>query len=202
MNNLDQVINLKVKITNLLDESIVATIYAFNPGQEVLVLKVSPSGGARNGPGSSKLEQYKIINTAFIKSLQVMPPFPKKGQKPYTGFNQRLAKVDISKLEADLNRAISQHRNHKVELQTTKKNETSPLAAKIFDKMSQKFGKENIHWHGNESILAFKEIVISRPYALNKISNFKKSQASKHMDEVRSALREIWLEVDNAKRGG
>lgn len=201
MNSLDQVINLKVKITNLLDESIVATIYAFDPKQEVLALKVSPPHGTKNGSGAPKLDEFKIINTAFIKSLQVIPPFPKKGQRPYTGFNQRIAKVDIAKLEADLNRAISHHRHVPTNTGANHKAETSPLAAKIFDRLSKKLGKENIQWQGNEGILAFKEIVISRPYALNKV-NTKKSHPSKHTDEVRSALRETWLEVDSSKRGG
>lgn len=202
MNSLDQVVNLKVKITNLLDESIVATIYAFNAKQEVLAVKVWSPHGQKSGSGAPRIDEFKIINTAFIKSLQVMPPFPKKGQRPYTGYNQRLAKVDVAKLEADLNRAISQHRDLPAETRGPKqKAEASPLAAKVFARLSNKLGKENIQWHGNESILAFKEIVISRPYALNKI-NTKKSHASKHMDEVRSALRETWLEVDSSKRGG
>lgn len=203
MNSLDQLVNLKVKITNLLDESTVATIYAFNSSQEVLALKVSSSSGQKNG--SAKLDEFKIINTAFIKSLQVMPPFPKKGQKIPHGYEKKLTKIDIQKYEAELNRAISQHQNSSVERSnttTSKKSEASPLASKIFDKLSNKLGKENVQWHGNETILAFKEIIISRPYALNRISNSKKSQASKHIDEVRSALREIWLEVDNSKRGG
>lgn len=202
MNSLDQIINLKVKITNLLDESVTAHIYAFNPRQEVLALKVVPSHGSK--AGAAKLDHFKIINTAFIKSLQVLPPFPKKGHKPYTGYNQKLSKVDIEKLEADINKAIAQHRNGSpAETRApAKKTEVSPMALKIFEKLSARLGKQNVQWHGNEAILAFKEIIISRPYALNKISNSKKSQASKHIDEVRSALRESWLDVDNSKRGG
>lgn len=201
MNNLDQLINLKVKITNLLDETTTATIYAVNPSHEVLALKISPT----NKNGGAKHDQIKIINTAFIKSLQVLPPFPKKGHKPANIHVPKLTKVDVGKFEAGLDKAVNQYRstpggqshpgNHK-------RTEASPLASKIFNKLSSKLGKENVQWNGNETILAFKEIAISRPYALNKVSNSRKSQGSKHLNDVKSALRESWLEVDNAKRGG
>lgn len=203
MNSLDQIVNLKVKVTTLLDQSITATVFAFSPSQEILALKVESNNGGKNG--SPKPEVFKIVNTAFIKSLQVLPPFPKKGQKVSNkDGNQKFSKVDIKRLELDLNQAIA-HYSTPVEPEVpkvTKKNEASPLASKIFKKLSLKFGKENVRWHGNESIIIFKEIIVSRPYALNKISNLKKTLNSKQIEDVRNTLREIWLEVDNSKRGG
>lgn len=232
MNSLDQIVNLKVKITNLLDESLTASIYAFSPGQDILAVKVDQPLGAKGQP---RPPVYRIINTSFIKSLQVLPPFPKKGAKATPISNQRLSKVDVKKLEAELNDAVlhykkpTEHENAKVvkkeaplakkdaipsvkasqakganqiKKHDAKKAEVSPVASKIFQKLTSKFGKENVQWHGNESMIIFKEIVVSRPYALNKISNPKKLHNPKQLDEVRSALREIWLEVDTPRRGG
>lgn len=250
MNNLDQLINLKVKITNLLDETTTATIYAVSPSHEVLALRISPPNGGKG----AKLDQMKIINTAFIKSLQVLPPFPKKGHKPYNVYHPKFARIDLKKFETDLDKAVDQYKtlpkpqtqaqrksefqSHKKsdlkveskteqksdlkteqkfepqaskkseqvskssEPQPHKKTEASPMATKIFNKLSSKLGKENVQWTGNEAIVAFKDINIVRPYALNRISRNPKSKAPSHLMEVKAALKESWLEVDSAKRGG
>lgn len=203
MNHPDQLMNLKVKITNLLDQSLTATIYGFSSNHDVLALKVtSPAGNRSNGP---KRDVFKIVNTSFIKSLQVLLPIPKKGQSPLP----HLTKVDINSLQSKLNKIVD-NRKHKSSLHhasdekhlTPKRTEISPLALKIFNRLSSKLGAENVEWHGNESILVFKEIVVSKPFALNKISQSKKSQSSKHINTLKIALRDTWLEVDNNKRGG
>lgn len=223
MNNLDQLINLKVKITNLLDETTTATIYAVNPSHEVLALRISPPNGGKG----AKLDQMKIINTAFIKSLQVLPPFPKKGHKPYNVYHPKFARIDLKIFESDLDKAVDQykispkpqtqaqrksetHSHKKSELkselksepQASKKTEAIPMAIKIFNKLSFKLGKENVQWTGNEAIVLFKDIYIVRPYALNRISRNPKSKGPSHLMEVKAALKESWLEVDSAKRGG
>lgn len=201
MNSLDQVVNLKVKITDLLDVSLVGTIYAFSPSQEVLAIKVQPPQGKSD-------EVYKIINTSFIKSLQVLPH-----KKKPTGPTQ-LRKVDTKRLEEEVAAAVKLYpkpdetrKDDKPAKRASpppgqKKHTVSALAGTFFDKFIARFGKENVQWHGNEAILLFREVSVSKPYALNKVSNSPRAQASKHIDKIRTALREIWLEMDNAKRGG
>lgn len=83
-----------------------------------------------------------------------------------------------------------------------KKLEPSPLALKVYDKLVDKFGKENVMLQNNDSVLLFKEVAIGKPYALNRISNSRRSQQSKHLEKVKTALREIWLLGNNSKQGG
>lgn len=207
MNSLDQTINLKVKITDLFDNSITATIYAFSASQEVLALKVHPANGPKKA--NSEDETFRIINTSFIKSLQVLSPYPKKTGKGIEAIT-RIKKVDIQQLESKFNVPTKEHTKPTEQKPRAalpgashpKKNTPSPMAAKIFDKLLSRFGKENILWHGNDSILLFREVSVSKPYALNKISNSKKAQSSEHIEKIRTALREIWLEMDNSRRGG
>lgn len=207
MNHPDQLINLKVKITNLLDQSLTATIHGFSPNYDVLALKIiSSSSNKSNGP---KREIFKIVNTSFIKSLQVILPTLKKAQNNGSSPATNLSKVDLDALQSKLNRIIgyrtrqpslhqASDQNHSV----AKKPEISPLALKIFNRLSTKLGVENVEWNGNESILVFKEIIVSKPFALNKISHSKRSQSSKHINKLKIALRDTWLEVDNNRRGG
>lgn len=203
MDRLDQTVNLKVKITNLLDQTITASIYGFSASQDVLALKDFPANGNKS------TDVYKIVNTAFIKSVQVLPPFPKKGQKLQT-CNGKLTKVDINQFQSHLNKLIDKSKQMLPLAEITneetkapnKEPEISPLARKLFSKLTEKLGPENVQWHGNESMLLFKEIIVSKPYALNKISHSKRSQSSKHINKVKIALRDTWLEIDNAKRGG
>lgn len=204
MNHPDQLLNLKVKITNLLDQSVTGTIHGFSSNHDVLALRISPtSGNKSNGP---RQDVFKIVNTCFVKSLQVLLLTPKKGQNSPT---QKFSKVNIDMLQSRLNKII-QNRKHKSSLHhasnekhsSVKRTEISPLALKIFNRLSTKLGAENVEWHGNESILVFQEILVSKPFALNKISQSKKSQSSKHINKLKIALRDTWLEVDNARRGG
>lgn len=212
MNSLEQVINLKVEVKTLIDETIVGTIYAFSPKQHVIALKKS------GGSSSDGKDLFRIINSSFIKSITIAHPAPKKFPKHSEHFKGR--PVDLKKLEARLKvaveRATPSHpapptvskneatggKNNHNNSQTQKKSEPTALALKVHDKLVAKFGKENVSLQNNDAVLLFKEVLISKPYALNKISNSKKSQSSKHLDKVKAALREIWLLGNNSEQGG
>ncbi|KAM9937298.1 hypothetical protein OXX80_003185 [Metschnikowia pulcherrima] len=207
MNSLDQIINLKVKITNLLDESVSGTIYAFSSKQRVLALKITSQATGKSPPPPE--DSYKIINTAFIKSISVLPPLPKKNQRPNDSLSPE-ASIDVKKLEASLNEMLENANKNPSKksspqpgtTQGPKKSDSGSLASKVFDKLSAKLGKDNVQWQGKDSILLFKEVMISKPYALNKISNARRTQTSKHLEKAKSALREVWLSEDNIERGG
>lgn len=211
MNSLEQVINLKVEVKTLIDETIVGTIYAFSPKQHVIALKMS-------GSSSDGKDLFRIINSSFIKSITIAHPAPKKFPKHSEQFKAR--PVDLKKLEARLKSAVERaappnastpvqknepvngKNNHNNNNQAPKKSEPTALALKVHDKLVAKFGKENVSLQNNDAVLLFKEVLISKPYALNKISNSKKSQSSKHLDKVKAALREIWLLGNNSQQGG
>ncbi|PVH18946.1 hypothetical protein CXQ85_001238 [Candidozyma haemuli] len=197
---MSDVVNVRVKVTNLLDQSIVGFIHSFNPSQSVLALKMDPS-------------KIRIINTAFVKAVQ----------------HPKLSKVDIRKLEADLNESIARykpveeteksttssekpahekqhtskhHQSHQPNRQHSKRRDSTSHgnanASTIFNSLVSKFGKENVQWLPNDSINVFKDVVIAKPYTLNKMGGKRSPKA----EEVRNALREILLDVGPGKRGG
>ena len=88
---LDQTLALKLKVTTLLDQEIVGFIYTFSSSNEVLVLITSGTDQAKQDsrassssasssslsastppPPTNQTNRYRIINTSFIKSIQVL----------------------------------------------------------------------------------------------------------------------------------
>lgn len=193
MNSLEQIINLKVKVTTLLDQSITGTIYTCSPTHELLALKTS-----NNGKNNVKPETFRFINTAFIKSIQVLPPFPKKKQNLRHKNSTNIARIPINKIESDLNDSIQNYKNSLL----INNPKASPIAIKIFEKFFRLYGADSVKWKGSDIIL-FDEIKLAKPYTLGKSGNIVKlDQNSKAMNMVEDVLKEIWLEVDNEKRGG
>lgn len=213
---MSDVVNVRVKVTNLLDQSIVGFIHSFNPSQSVLALKMDPS-------------KIRIINTAFVKAVQVMQPNKKNHNSSHKHQHPKLSKVDIRKLEADLNESIARykpveeteksttssekpahekqhtlkhHQLHQPNRQHLKRRDSTSHgnanALTIFNSLVSKFGKENVQWLPNDSINVFKDVVIAKPYTLNKMGGKRSPKA----EEVRNALREILLDVGPGKRGG
>lgn len=192
MNNLDQIINLKVKVTTLLDQSITGTIYAYSPSNELLALRTG------SGKNNVKPETFRFINTAFIKTIQVLPPFPKKNQNPHHKNSTNVERVPINEIEANLNDSIKNYKNSLL----INNPKASPIAIKIFEKFFKLYGVDNVKWQGSDIIL-FDEIRLAKPYTLGKSGNIVKlDENSKAMNMVEDVLKEIWLEVDNEKRGG
>lgn len=216
---MSDVVNVRVKVTNLLDQQITGIIHSFNPSQSVLALKLDPS-------------KIRIINTAFVKAVQVVPPHYKKYNNSHKYSHPRPSKVDLRKLEADLNESIARYRPEQPKLegkpegklegkpetkpeqkleskpdkpkplhtqkQHLKRRDSSAHALTIFNNLTAKFGKENVQWLSNDSINVFKDVVIAKPYTLNKMGGKRSPRA----EEVKNALREILLDVGPGKRGG
>ncbi|QWU87663.1 hypothetical protein CA3LBN_001928 [Candidozyma haemuli] len=216
---MSDVVNVRVKVTNLLDQQITGIIHSFNPSQSVLALKLDPS-------------KIRIINTAFVKAVQVVPPHYKKYNNSHKYSHPRPSKVDLRKLEADLNESIARYRPEQpksegkpegksegkpetkpeqkseskpdkpkpshTQKQHSKRRDSSAHALTIFNNLTAKFGKENVQWLSNDSINVFKDVVIAKPYTLNKMGGKRSPRA----EEVKNALREILLDVGPGKRGG
>lgn len=218
---MSDVLNVRVKVTNLLDQTITGLIHSFNPSQSILALKLDPS-------------KIRIINTAFIKAVQVVQPH-KHNNHNHKALHPRLSKVDLRKLEADLNDSIAKYKpsegtqvanaekepekhtppqkshnhqqnNQKLQSQLhpqkqhPKRRDSSSHAnaQTIFNGLANKFGKENVQWLSNDAINVFKDVVIAKPYTLNKMGGKKSPKA----EEVKNALRAILLEAGPGKRGG
>lgn len=214
MNSLEHVKHLKVELTTLIDETIGGTIYAFSPKQQVIALKT-----ARSSTDGKDL--FRIINSSFIKSISVIGSSHERFSDHHENFKGR--PIDLAKLESRLNLAVEKFRSSSVppvgtltiaapastvtkstgmSIASTNRAEPKALALRVYDELVIRFGKENVLLLNNDSVLLFKEITICKPYALNRISNSKRSQSSMHLEKVKGALREIWLLGNNSKQGG
>lgn len=193
MNNLDQIVNLKVKVTTLLDQSITGTIYACSSTHELLALKTS-----NNGKHGMKPETFRFINTAFIKTIQVLQPFPKKNQFINHKNNTHLNTIPIKDIQTNLKDSIENYKNS-ILINNPK---ASAMAIKIFEKFFKLYGSDNVKWQG-DSIILFDEIKIMKPYTPGITGSIiKLDENTKATTMVENVLKEIWLEVDNEKRGG
>ncbi|ODV77146.1 uncharacterized protein CANTADRAFT_23969 [Suhomyces tanzawaensis NRRL Y-17324] len=188
----NQAVNTKVKVTTLLDQTITGYIYTFSSSNEVLALKVLNHEAKKANP---KSDTYRIINTSFIKSIQVLPPYPKKGNNSNV-INKHMqvnySNILIPELERSLNAAIQNYKP----APKPEHNNSNHITNKLFDKLKNKFGAAQVKKAGNDIIL-FNEIKLSKPYTLAKLTG-----TSTHTPEIQKALKEFWLEDTNEKRGG
>lgn len=193
MINLEQSINLKVKVTTLLDQSITGTVYACSTSHELLALKVTHNG--KNNVN----ETFRFINTAFIKSIQVLPPFPKKNQSFNSKNSTNLFNIPVKDLEQNLESSVANYKNNQI----INNPKATPIAVRIFEKLFKKYGAGKVKWQGSDNIVLFDEIKLSKPYTLGKSGNISKLvENSSAMNTVEKDLKEFWLEADNEKRGG
>ena len=205
--NFEQIINLKVRITNLLDQIIIGQIYTYSSSNEVIILKTIDK---KDGPST-----YRIINTSFIKSIQVLPPFNKKNLS-----NQKddsvLPKITVDDLKKNLEFQISNYNPESVtgqeaakqgSSQSSQSSGKSNIPTLLFNKLVKLYGEKNVKFNGNgkqNEIIVYEEIKIIKPFTNNKsnIQLMRDNGSKKHLDSVQRALKQFWLEIDNEKRGG
>lgn len=205
--NFEQIINLKVRITNLLDQIIIGQIYTYSSSNEVIILKTIDK---KEGPST-----YRIINTSFIKSIQVLPPFNKKNLSNQKD-NSAFPKITVDDLKKNLEFQISNYNPESVTSQEAAKqgsSQSSQSSGKsnipnlLFNKLVKLYGEKNVRFNGNgkqNEIIVYEEIKIIKPFTNNKsnIQLMRDNGSKKHLDSVQRALKQFWLEIDNEKRGG
>ena len=205
--NFEQIINLKVRITNLLDQIIIGQIYTYSSSNEVIILKTIDK---KEGPST-----YRIINTSFIKSIQVLPPFNKKNLSNQKD-NSVFPKITVDDLKKNLEFQISNYNPESVTGQEAAKqgsSQSSQSSGKsnipnlLFNKLVKLYGEKNVRFNGNgkqNEIIVYEEIKIIKPFTNNKsnIQLMRDNGSKKHLDSVQRALKQFWLEIDNEKRGG
>ncbi|KAI5965115.1 hypothetical protein KGF57_000908 [Candida theae] len=138
--NLRQALSLKLKVTTLLDQEIVGFIYTFSSSNEVLVLITSNQASDNHHSSSSssppppapplppsvnQTNTYRIINTSFIKSIQVLnPPQSKKTiPKPPKNVNPVMESINVKDLEEFLREQIQTYNASTVESASNSTNE-------------------------------------------------------------------------------
>ncbi|KAI5959762.1 uncharacterized protein KGF55_004994 [Candida pseudojiufengensis] len=109
LQSFDQSIAINIKVVSLIDQVIKGSIYTYSSSNEILVLKTSTDSKDQSHEKNSNISQtYRIINTSFIKSIQVLPPFPSKSgnnkrnnSSIQQNKNQDIEKVNIQPINID-----------------------------------------------------------------------------------------------------
>lgn len=217
--NFDQIINLKVKIITLLDQIIIGQIYTYSSSNEIIIIKTKTNIND-NKQNSSSTSTYRIINTAFIKSIQVLPPFSRKNgnnksdssSSSSSSASTLLEFININDLDKRLNHEINNYKPQPIQQQQASHTQPSNISTLLFNRLVKLYGDKNIKFgNGNSSttstkqseIIIFNEIKIIKPFT-NIKSNIQiiKENGKKHLDSIQRALNQFWLEIDNEKRGG
>lgn len=191
MNKIEQASNSKVKITTLLDQTTTGTIFAIASNQQLIVLKVKST---KNGELT-----YKFINSAFIKSIQVLPPFPTKKNGYNSLKNQpTLHYISIEELDRLLNKALK--------AKPVKVSNPQPrqklVSSRIQRQLAEAFGKTNVRWD-NDKIIVKEKIKVSHPFTLGKNNIVPLVPSAKEdLSKVLAVVKEFWLTLDNEKKGG
>ncbi|KAL6451411.1 LSM12 Protein LSM12 [Candida maltosa Xu316] len=197
--NFDQIINLKVKITNLLDQTIIGQIFTYSSSNEIIILKI-------NDAKDSKSSTYRIVNTSFIKSIQVLPPLPKKGGTPsHQKDTLNISPINIDALSKNLSDEIKNYKPSSVE-ETKKQHHRQNISNLLFKNFVKLYGEKNVRYGSNNNhneILIYDEIKITRPFTNTRANiHIIQDGGKKHLDSIQRALKQFWLEIDNEKRGG
>lgn len=221
--NFDQIINLKVKIITLLDQIIIGQIYTYSSSNEIIIIKTKTNTND-NKQNSGVSSTYRIINTAFIKSIQVLPPFSRKNgnnksdssSSSSSSASTLLEFININDLDKRLNHEINNYKPQPIQpiqqQQQASHTQPSNISTLLFNRLVKLYGDKNIKFgNGNSSttstkqseIIIFNEIKIIKPFT-NIKSNIQiiKENGKKHLDSIQRALNQFWLEIDNEKRGG
>lgn len=122
---LNQTLSLKLKVTTLLDQEIVGFIYTFSSSNEVLVLitsnnidqvkhdsSLTSSSSSSPPPPANQKNTYRIINTSFIKSIQVLnaPPLRKVIPKPNKSDRLVIEPINVDDLDQFLQEQIQTYK--------------------------------------------------------------------------------------------
>ena len=185
MNKIEQVENLKVKVTTLLDQTMVGTIYSWSSSNKVLALKVS------NGK-SNEGNNFRLINTAFIKLLQVMQPISKK-QQTSSKKNSELHYIPLEDIEESLSR---------ITLNSKLREVPHSLGHKIYNRLCKAFGENAVKFRSADEITVRDQITLTKPFTLEQKNIVKLDQSSKIQNEIEKTLKNFWREYDSERRGG
>lgn len=187
MNKLEQVENLKVKVTTLLDQSMVGTIYSWSSSNKVLALKVS------NGNNNEKGSNFRLVNTAFIKLLQVMQPISKKQQTNSSKKNSELHYIPVQDIEDSLNR---------ITLKSKSQEEPCSVGHKIYNTFCKAFGENAVNFRSENEISIRDQIALIKPFTLEQKNIVKIDQNTKIQGDIEKTLKTFWREYDSERRGG
>lgn len=177
MNNLDQLVNIRVSITTILEQVISGYIISWSPTHDVLVLNTWFDKKTLNN-------NIRFINTAFIKSIEV-------SNRKNTFNNHRpqlqVANIDIKRLEKDINHSIEEFRKDRL-IHNPKSND---VGAKVFEKLLDVYNIDSVKWDESDIVL-LDEVKIAKPYKLQNIT--KLNDKTKATIQVEKILKELKIQ--------
>ncbi|KAI5950345.1 hypothetical protein KGF54_005162 [Candida jiufengensis] len=157
LQSFDQSISINLKVTTLLDQVITGSIYTYSSSNEILVLRINRNDQKdqkdqkdQNQEDSNKIHTYRIINTSFIKSIQVLPPFPNKiNNNKKSNQKHEKDKVNLQPINIDDLKQILKHQIKNYKPTSTHQENSSPSS--VQQKSSQSISSPQKHPQHNDN---------------------------------------------------
>ncbi|CDO96452.1 unnamed protein product [Kluyveromyces dobzhanskii CBS 2104] len=182
--SLEDILGLKVKITDVLDDVTQGKVYSFNSNNDTITL----ISGKKN-----KTYTFDIIQTSFIKHLELVgdkvnpSSFKKDPIKPsYVDLNKVKTDLSISTEEA-AKRARSIGKNVTYEGQF------------IFDLIHRTIS--GIRWR-EKSIIVLDELEIAPPYQPKNINPLQGKSGVNSKELITKIVQSAWNKIENERKGG
>ncbi|KAG0675311.1 hypothetical protein C6P41_002262 [Kluyveromyces marxianus] len=182
--SLENILGLKVKIANVLDNVTQGKVYSFNSSNNTITLIVSRK---------NKTHTFKIIKTSFIKHLELVgekhnPSSFKKDQiKP--------SYVNIDRVQNRLHHSIEEAKSKE---KLIGKNVTYE-GQFIFDLINKTIS--DTRWKG-KSIIVLDELEIAPPYQIKNVKPVPGKKDVKSKDLIEKIVHTAWNRLENERKGG
>ncbi|KAH3686350.1 hypothetical protein WICPIJ_002712 [Wickerhamomyces pijperi] len=175
---------IRVKVINTFDTEYTGTIYTYNATPGTLVLET---------PGSNptlKANNYKVIRTSHIKSLQVIN-------------NTTTAKsVSIQPIATShIPKIIKANEENSLLINKTRNSRVSKNGQFVFDTVYKRM--PTVRWGPNHSIIVLDEVKIEEPYTSMAIKPLKGAEVNDDLVELlKRIVDDVWHKIDNERKGG
>ncbi|CAG98869.1 Lsm12p [Kluyveromyces lactis] len=182
--SLENILGLKVKITDVLDHVTQGKVYSFNSNNDTITLIV----GKKN-----KAYTFEIIQTSFIKHLELVGE--KANPSSFKKDHVKPSYVDLDRVKNALAKTIDTAAKKEMSIGKN----VSYEGQFIFDLIHKTIS--DIVWKG-KSIVVLDELEINPPYQLGSIKPLQGRTDVKSKELIDKIVESAWNKLENERKGG
>jgi len=173
---LDWVVGVRVRVTTILDDTIVGTIFSYDPLTSTLALQHSA-------------QDFRILKVSFLKDVVALSgKKAASSDQPFTNAEPKIGPVNLAAIQA---RERDVHRQESAGLERRGVG-VSKEAQEIFDALSRTMP---CRWH-EKNIIVLDQVIITEPYSLENC----RSKDQNAMNRVKKVLEGERRKLESARR--
>lgn len=182
--SLEQALGFRVKIINVLHDTVEGKIYSYNSSSNTLTIQLPKR--------TQTTPSFKIIKCSFIKSLEVI------GDKPsYNSFKKQQIKpslVNIERVQELLNDML----DSTAKAAEMKRRGITKEGQYIFEALSRTVS--DTRWDG-KNIVVLDDIIIAAPYTIESIKSLNERN-NQSLNLIHKIIERSWKELESNVKGG